>query len=235
MFFTMLIIHGFISMAQAAPLRIMPLGDSITAGGYNENGQWKVGGGYRVKLDTLLKQQGLDFVFVGGLHDGPEGFTNNAHEGHSGFRVEQLTSGVQSWLQAAKPDLILLMVGTNDIIQNYDLDHVGMRFEALLNVIEQTLPNAKLIVASSIPTENEDWNEKLEDLAHTVEGMVVRHSRAGHSIQFVDMYSLSGIEHNRNDLIDGVHPTPLAYDKLAPVWASAIQKGAWHLFVAGTR
>ncbi len=133
---SMLSLTSIVNSAHAT-LKVMPLGDSLTAGGYNQDGQWKVGGGYRVELDSILKAAGLDFVFVGSLHDGPPDFVNNAHEGHSGWRIEQLTAPVGGWLTVANPDLILLMVGTNDVIQNFDLDHAADRYEALLNAIEQ--------------------------------------------------------------------------------------------------
>ena len=52
---------------KAAPLRIMPLGDSITAG-YTDNPHWTVDFefGYRSGLYTRLTKAGYDFTFVGG-------------------------------------------------------------------------------------------------------------------------------------------------------------------------
>lgn len=203
-------------------LKIMPLGDSLTAGGYNQNNQWKVGGGYRVELDSLLEQAKFDFVFVGTLHDGPAGFFNNAHEGHSGWRIDQLTTSVAKWLKAAKPDVILLMIGTNDIIQDYDLANVGQRFAALLSQIEKYVPNATIFAASPIPTENETWNSSLEDLRASILQTVLQHQQMGTRVEFVDIYNDAGIVHDRSDLIDGVHPNPQAYEKLSPIWAKAI-------------
>ena len=52
--------------ASAAPLRIMPLGDSITAG-YVDNYTWQTPFtfGYRGPLYTLLTKAGYKFKFVG--------------------------------------------------------------------------------------------------------------------------------------------------------------------------
>jgi acyl-CoA thioesterase-1 len=203
--------------AIGAPLRIMPLGDSLTAGGYNENGMYQIGGGYRVKLDSLLKQSGLDFVFVGSLENGPGGFPNRAHEGHTGFRIDQLQGGVKAWLASAQPDLILLMIGTNDILQNDDVDQAPSRFESLLDTIEAALPSAQIIVSATIPTENEDWNLLVQNYNQAISAISNRHDHV-----FIDMYDDAGLVHDRTDLIDGVHPNPSAYEKLAPVWADGI-------------
>src|SRR6478672_12120191 len=72
---TCLLAFGTLAPAlSAAPLRIMPLGDSITAG-YTDNPNWTVPFefGYRKKLYQLLTNAGYDFVFVGGS---PEPFDN---------------------------------------------------------------------------------------------------------------------------------------------------------------
>ena len=52
---------------KAAPLRIMPLGDSITAG-YTDNSAWTVDFefGYRSGLYTRLTNAGYNFTYVGG-------------------------------------------------------------------------------------------------------------------------------------------------------------------------
>ena len=62
------------TLLNAAPLRIMPLGDSITCG-YTDNPNWNVPFefGYRGPLYTLLKNAGYDFQFVGAC---PQPFDN---------------------------------------------------------------------------------------------------------------------------------------------------------------
>lgn len=66
----------------AAALSIMPLGDSIGVGqgssiipgsGYDESGKGFVIG-WRAPLGTMLREAGVDFDFVGTIHDGPNWF-----------------------------------------------------------------------------------------------------------------------------------------------------------------
>jgi len=224
-----ILFHWF-TLGLAATLRIMPLGDSLTAGGYNLNDQYLIGGGYRVKLEQILHQGalGLDFTFVGSLHNGPAGFIDNAHEGHSGFRIDQLQAGVTGWLDAARPDVILLMIGTNDVIQGYDLDHAPDRFASLLESIEEAAPDAAILVASPIPTEDESWNAEIETYSFDIQQMVQKQARRGHFVGFVDMYDDAGIHHDRTDLIDGVHPNPTAYEKLSQVWGNILLNNIEH-------
>ncbi len=73
--------------ALAAPLKIMPLGDSITDG-YN------VPGGYRAELWRLLDVAGTHVNFVVSLQSGPSGLPDKDHEGHSGWCISPLLSSV---------------------------------------------------------------------------------------------------------------------------------------------
>lgn len=99
--------------AEGKPLRIMPLGDSITAG-YTDNPKWAhpFEFGYRSGLYRRLKKAGLDFVFVGDsqepfdrkygdpTHGGAvspkldlRALKQHGHRGYGGWRIDQ----IQKW------------------------------------------------------------------------------------------------------------------------------------------
>ena len=65
---------------NAGAPKVMPLGDSLTDGYYTP-------GGYRPDLAELLGQDGLLVDYVGSLANGPAGFRDQEHEGHSGWRI----------------------------------------------------------------------------------------------------------------------------------------------------
>lgn len=68
----------------------MPLGDSITDG-FGEPG------GYRIGLwQRLSGRHAVDFV--GSASNGPGALGDHDHEGHSGWRIDQLDAGVVSWI-----------------------------------------------------------------------------------------------------------------------------------------
>src|ERR1043165_8891523 len=99
------------ALAQT-PVRIMPLGDSITAG----PGCW------RAFLWNQLQTAGYTNIdFVGGVADGGgcnPGFAYDFdHEGHSGFAPTGIADNNQlpPWLNAARPDVVVMHLGTNDM------------------------------------------------------------------------------------------------------------------------
>src|SRR5215208_7092891 len=96
--------------AGDGPIRIMPLGDSLTDG-------FNVPGGYRIELWSRLAAEGLCIDFVGSLANGPSTLPDRDHEGHSGWRIDQVSDAVVPWLQRSRPHVVLLLIGTNDVGQ----------------------------------------------------------------------------------------------------------------------
>lgn len=121
--------------AQAQKVhRILPLGDSITQGVYPAQS-------YRYRLWVKLINDGLPFDYIGSRTDnynGNSGYPNYAgrafdrqHEGHGGWRAQDLIDGctesdpcrtkfqgnLGGWLSGYTPDIVLLHIGTNDILQ----------------------------------------------------------------------------------------------------------------------
>ena len=116
------------------PVRIMCLGDSITAG-YTDNPDWNVPFefGYRSGLYSLLAAAGHDIQFVGESPepwDGRFGLPTNTpkldlrgmgqdkHRGYGGASIEDLSQEVEGYIESDKPDVILLMIGINGVDAN---------------------------------------------------------------------------------------------------------------------
>src|ERR1700677_2887997 len=132
----------FLCQTSLAAIKIMPLGDSITEGGYERRpGFPTTEGAYRTELVPRLLEVNHDILFVGSHEAGPATLVQRHHEGHSGWRIDELIAGrvyarsyekgIEAWLPASEPNLILLMIESNDIVQNYFLDQAPLRFAKL--------------------------------------------------------------------------------------------------------
>ncbi|MFO0553723.1 MAG: SGNH/GDSL hydrolase family protein [Polyangiaceae bacterium] len=193
------------------PCRIMPLGDSITDG-YN------VPGGYRIKLWAELQAAGADIDFVGSLQNGPDELSDKDHEGHSGWRIDELDAIMSDTLTTYSPDIILVHIGTNDILNDADLETVEARFVSLLDTIAATSPNAALVVAGLVPIDGEVEDEMIVEFNDLASDLVEERASEGMNISFVDMHATVTLE----DLADGIHPNEVGYDKMAEAWLSGL-------------
>lgn len=201
--------------APAAPaesnggVRIMPLGDSITHG-------HNIPGGYRINLWNHLATGGYTVDFVGSQFNGPPELGDHDHQGHSGWRIDQLRSNIDGWLAASDPRTIMLQIGTNDVNQNYDLANAPARLSDLIDRVLQQKPQIELFVATITPESSPDLEARVKTFNAALPAIV---NSKGPRVHLVDMYKALTVA----DLADGVHPNAAGYAKMAVVWYNALR------------
>jgi lysophospholipase L1-like esterase len=214
--------------------KLMPFGDSITDG-YNAD----TPGGYRVELFRRAHAAGKNITFVGSGSNGPatvDGapFPFN-HEGHSGWTIapEGSRSGISTLVSTVmpqfKPHIVLLMIGTNDAIDNYDMANAPKRLGALIDSIYAQLPNVLIVVAQPIP--GRDNASKGDDTAlsariktydDAIPAIVKARTDAGKHILVVDMFT--PFNPTKTSLLeDQWHPNLQGYVVLGTQWYAVLQ------------
>ena len=212
-------------------IRVMPLGDSITDG-------FTVVGGYRIPLWYMLQEKGiveqLDFVGPNGWYI--DGVVDYNHAGYSGYTIADCPGrqGIYNfidWLMEEYPaDVVMLQIGTNDIISSYELDHAGERLELLVDSILTYIPEGGLLYVSTIPYMDadvtsytdaytvEEMDAAVDDYNDKVKALVARKQAEGKPIAQADVNSVL----TKADLSDGVHPSEDGYKKMAEYWCGVL-------------
>jgi lysophospholipase L1-like esterase len=198
------------------PVRIMPLGDSLTDG-------YTVEGGYRIDLRTLLVSAPKDVDFVGSRYNGPPGLADKNHEGHVGWRIDELAGGITPWLRAYQPQIVLLMIGTDDMLQGFDPAGAPGRLGALIDQIKAALPGAPIVVSSLPRVSDADALVRIQTFNDAIPSVV---AARGSTVTYVDAYT--AIQPSHLD-VDGVHLTTEGYSQLAQVWYPAVIAALGHL------
>ncbi|MFN8633189.1 MAG: SGNH/GDSL hydrolase family protein [Chloroflexota bacterium] len=187
------------------PVRIMPLGDSLTDG-------FAVEGGYRIDLWTSLTSAGHSFDFVGSKYNGRPALGDKNHEGHSGWRIDHLAGAIDPWLAAYRPQIVLLMIGTNDMIENYNVGSAPTRLGALIDQIRASLPDAYIVVSSIPRNLDTATHTRIQTYNAAIPGVL---ATRGSRVSFVDGY----LAIRATDLDpDGTHLTATGYSHLAGAW-----------------
>ncbi len=192
--------------------RVMPLGDSITDG-------TQVPGGYRIGLWQRFSNDRYTVDFVGSQSNGPATLGDHDHEGHPAWRIDQIDANITGWLTTYQPHTVLLHIGTNDVLQNYNLSGAPGRLSTLLDHITGAVPGAEVFVAQIIPLANAGQDSAARTFNAALPGIVQSKVSAGKHVHLVDMHSAL----TTADLIDGVHPTATGYDKMAATWYAALR------------
>ena len=212
---------GFITMgparhAQAAAVRIMPLGDSITG----SPGCW------RALLWNRLQSSGFTNIdFVGTLP--PQGCGvpyDGDNEGHGGALVTQVANQNQlpGWLSATTPDIVLMHFGTNDVWSNLDPATVLAAYSKLVDQMRASNPTMKILVAKIIPLNPSgcvDCPNRAIALNNAIPAWASGKSTAQSPIVVVDQWT--GFN-TATDTNDGVHPNDTGNQKISDRWYPAL-------------
>ncbi|WP_329584373.1 GDSL-type esterase/lipase family protein [Kitasatospora sp. NBC_01250] len=223
------------SPAPSVPpeLKVMPLGDSITAG-Y----QSSTGNGYREPLLQQVAQQSRYTVnLVGSQHGGS--MTDSANEGHSGSEIQGISNGIDSWLAAAHPDAVLLHLGINDL-NNADDDKAtaANRVEALVNRIFADQPGITVIMQGLIPTTqgvpaNPNMASLVEGYNDQVRQWAPSELQAGKHFRFVDAPALVPAGEPGAEMADGLHPNDAGYARMAQAFYAPLDQAFTDGWVVG--
>jgi lysophospholipase L1-like esterase len=194
--------------AQAAtepPLRIMPVGDSITMGIGSETMS-----SYRIDLQNRLARAGVDVDFVGSQRHGAPASADLDHEGHSGWTVAKIAANIDGWLATYHPDAVLLMIGTNDLRTPEGTVGATARLSALIDQIKTNAPTTEIFVAKVTGTKSAyklDSQKRTDAYNAKVPGIV---AAKGAHVHLVDQSTVKGI-----DIRDGLHPNDFGYAKMS--------------------
>ena len=199
--------------ASPPPIRIMPLGDSITEG-------WPVPGGYRAPLYRLLTDAGYNVDFVGTLTNNPSSdLADPDHEGHYGWRIDHIDGIIDAALdEVADPDIILLLLGTNDYTQSSQTNNAVQRLENLVVKMATNRPYARIVVANLL-VRGEPYDTQIQTSFNPyLPNMAQSEYALGREVYFDDIRSAVPLE----DLPDQLHPDATGYAKMATNWFGVI-------------
>ncbi|MEU8762715.1 GDSL-type esterase/lipase family protein [Streptomyces sp. NPDC048659] len=193
---------------QVSRLAVMPLGDSITLGVGSSTRT-----GYRPELSRQLSSEVQQVEFVGSQRDAD----GTHHEGHSGWRIDQLQANIETWLAEAKPNLITLHIGTNDMNRDYQVATAPQRLGALIDQIHAASPDTVVLVASLVPATDPTVQRRVDTYNKAIPGIVADRVQRGYRIAQVSMDGVSTA-----DLNDNLHPNNRGYTKMAAAFHSGI-------------
>lgn len=230
-----------------SPLKIMPLGNSIT---FDSNiadiSNPRYAGeriSYRYKLYQLLTEEGYTFDFVGNRNTGFFYFPDGDNAGFPGIETGGLLNLIKTgynnvekkyeispyprnYLAAYLPDIILLHIGTNGLQDASDAETFKNDVNSMLNEVDaiestynMTIPVflAKIINRSPNHSPTTTYNYKL--------GQMVS-ARTNDEIEIVNMETGANIDYDLEpdgDMADTWHPNNSGYEKMAIQWFNALE------------
>jgi len=208
-------------------LKIMPLGDSITASYC-----------WRPKLWQKLQQAGkTSFDFVGSQTSSDCGITgyDPNNEGHGGYLVTNIAGSMigelRGWIQTNTPDLVLMHLGTNDCWNNVAPATILSAYGTVVDELRARNPNVWVLVAQIIAMnpintascttcECTACGGRVQTLNGMIPAWAASKTTATSPVLVVDQWT--GFNAT-TDTVDGVHPTDTGSEKMATKWFNMIR------------
>ncbi len=253
---------GITSGVAEETIKIMSIGDSITDG-------YGTDGSYRKFLYHNLTESGYSIDMVGpnwswgdatysdsttgesftydAAHCGYSGYAIKAYSGRSGI-LETIQSG--NYLSQYTPDIVILQIGTNDVIDNHEIDSAGERLEELASYILENISSDSALFITTIPDlepnrsdvyswfgnyrHSADWQtnysdaevevyvkQQIDNYNAQVKELVEEKQAAGVSNIYYGNVN-SAVTDVTTQLKDGVHPNDVGYKLMGEYWTTVI-------------
>jgi acyl-CoA thioesterase I len=190
------------SVGNNGPAKVLAAGDSITWG--------RLGGGdqadqpYPATLQRLLSPQ----------HPGVE----VVNEGIPGASAGDVLDRLPDFLDADRPIVVLIMIGTNDADQD-DLKRVDGVVATIRQIVQLAKARGAVPILASIPLNCRDSvaESVVEAINHQLPGVA-----ADEGVRFVDIFGALNDCHWFR--VDGLHPEQDGYDQMAAAWQPAVDQ-----------
>jgi lysophospholipase L1-like esterase len=171
-----------------------------------------------------LVAAGFEFDFVGstdtnfsGTPNFPDQNFDRDHEGHWGWRVDEINAQIQGWLGSYTPDVVLMHLGTNDAFQGQSTDSTIGELTDLIGMLREDNDRVVVLLAKLIPATMNQAG--LDALNGRFDALASSLTTATSPVVVVDQ--ATGFNAN-GDTFDGIHPNEGGEQKMATKWLEAL-------------
>lgn len=197
------------------PVRVMPLGDSITEG-YRNDVTW------RWFLWQQLLDAGYEVDFVGSQQGAYRGRPklrdfDQDHEGHWGWQADTVTRRVERWAREARPDVVLVHLGTNDLASRQRVSAVRDDLRRIVGTLREVNPSVTVLLAQLIPLVRRE--RLVASLNAEIATLAAEESTPASPIVVVDQFTRFDVRRHSDD---GIHPNTIGQARMAARWYAAL-------------
>jgi len=239
-------------------IKIMCMGDSITFG-------YRVPGSYRKFLYHNLISKGYKIKMVGAQNNKFEKYYYNNDNPSDYFEYQDDNSGFSAYTICAhknrkglleklketnclnlKPDIIILLIGTNNVMDNIDFDLTINNFISLIEYILNNMNKNSILFINTIPDMNpnheanynwfpyyrkdniddievkNDVNNNVKKYNNKIKEIIEDYRNKNYNIRIEDLNPI--IKDLDNLFIDGIHPNNNGYKIIGEFWTEIIDK-----------
>lgn len=206
------------SIAKGVPLRIMSLGASLVRGEFSTDSN-----GFRKTMRNQLIGLGIPVNMVGSQRFGD--MLDNDLEAYGGNRVSQIYEHATHIVPQLQPNVFLIQVGTNNVLQDRDVDKAGADMENFIDYLLKTSPQSTVIFSTCLTNTVPDCEPKILDVNQQYRELIKKY--VSKPVLLAEMHPSEGFP-DRPEAADigpdGTHPSDHGYDLMGYIFTKGIQE-----------
>ena len=147
---------------SVSQIKVMPIGEITTLGGVPDSNS----SAYRQLLADKYSSLGVSTKYIGtqNLASGQMKDGNIYHCAFSDATAKNIFENhIENIIKCEAPDIIILMLGRNDIIQNTNVNDFLTYFIQIIDKLKTAYPQAKIYLPSVVPVRAGDGSELMSD------------------------------------------------------------------------
>ncbi|KAI0810225.1 SGNH hydrolase-type esterase domain-containing protein [Xylaria sp. FL0064] len=205
------------SIADGTPLRIMCLGASIVRGEVSSDRN-----GFRKTLRGDLAKLGVPINMVGSQRNGD--MPDNEFEAYGGNRISQIHDHAKNIVPQEQPNLFVINVGTNNVLQYKDTDVAGQHMEAFIDYLLTASPRATVVLSTLLTNTVPNREPLILDINRQFRELYPKYEN--NTVMLAELHPSSGLPGRpqiEDISYDGSHPTDRGYEIMGHIMAQAVQ------------
>ncbi|KAI1355321.1 SGNH hydrolase-type esterase domain-containing protein [Xylaria sp. FL0043] len=205
------------SIADGTPLRIMCLGASIVRGELSSDRN-----GFRKTLRGDLAKLGVPINMVGTQRNGD--MPDNDFEAYGGNRISQIHDHAKNIVPQEQPNIFVINVGTNNVLQYKDTDVAGQHMEAFIDYLLTASPRSTVVLSTLLTNTVPNREPLILDINRQFRELYPKYEN--NTVVLAELHPSSGLPGRpqvEDISYDGSHPTDRGYEIMGHIMAQAVQ------------
>lgn len=181
--------------------------------------------GFRKPMRDELVNSGYTVNMVGSVQLGD--FVDNDVEAYGGKKILEMHDYAKKIVPKALPNLFVINLGTNNLLQNKDVDKVGQQMKDLINYLLTASNESTVIMSTMLTNKVPNKEPTVLDMNKQYRDIMKDFETENKPVVLAEMHPSEGTSGTPTvDEIgpDGSHPTVKGYEMMAQIFVQAIQE-----------
>lgn len=183
--------------------------------------------GFRKPMRDELADSGFTVNMVGSVRLGD--FVDNDVEAYGGKKITEMHDYAKKAVPRLLPNVFVINLGTNNLLQNKDTDKVGQQMEDMINYLLTASEQSTVILSTMLTNKVPNMEPTVLKMNQQYRDIMKNFEADGKPVILAEMHPSdggSGVPTISDIGPDGSHPTVEGYEKMGHIFVQAIQSAA---------